>query len=179
MLHKVYLTSHARMSGCRWVVTSLWLSESWRSLLYSSLVYSCHLFAVSFAYVQFIPFLSFIVTIFEWNVPLVSQIFFEEISSLSYSLLFLYFFFLLALITELRWWRICLQYRRPLQSLGWEGNLEKEMATLSSTLALGIPWTEERGGLQSIGSQTDWATNTFTLIKRLFSSTSLSSIRMT
>ena len=93
MLHKVYLTSHARMSGCRWVVTSLWLSESWRSLLYSSLVYSCHLFAVSSAYVQFIPFLSFIVTIFEWNVPLVSQIFFEEISSLSYSLLFLYFFF--------------------------------------------------------------------------------------
>ena len=39
------------------------------------------------------------------------------------------------------------------QSLGWEDSLEKEMATHSSTLAWGIPWTEEPGGLQSMGSQ--------------------------
>ena len=32
------------------------------------------------------------------------------------------------------------------QSLGWEGPLEEEMATLSSILAWGIPWTEEPGG---------------------------------
>ena len=38
-------------------------------------------------------------------------------------------------------------------SLGWEDPLEKEMATLSSTLAWRIPWTEELGGLQSMGSQ--------------------------
>ena len=31
--------------------------------------------------------------------------------------------------------------------------LEKEMATYSSTLAWEIPWTEEPGGLQSVGSQ--------------------------
>ena len=31
------------------------------------------------------------------------------------------------------------------QSLGWEGPLEKEMATHSSILASRIPWTEERG----------------------------------
>ena len=31
--------------------------------------------------------------------------------------------------------------------------LEKEMATHSSTLAWEIPWTEEPGGLQSVGSQ--------------------------
>ena len=32
-------------------------------------------------------------------------------------------------------------------------SLEKEMATHSSTLASKIPWTEEPGGLQSMGSQ--------------------------
>ena len=39
------------------------------------------------------------------------------------------------------------------QSLGWEDLLEKEMATHSSILAWKIPWTEEPGGLQSMGSQ--------------------------
>ena len=39
------------------------------------------------------------------------------------------------------------------QSLGWEDPLEKEMATHSSTLASKIPWTEEPGRLQSMGSQ--------------------------
>ena len=34
---------------------------------------------------------------------------------------------------------------------GWEDPLEKEMATLSSILAWRIPWTEEPGGLQSMG----------------------------
>ena len=37
-------------------------------------------------------------------------------------------------------------------SLGWEDPLEKEMATHSSTLAWKIPWTEEPGRLQSMGS---------------------------
>ena len=39
------------------------------------------------------------------------------------------------------------------RSLGWEDPLEKEMATHSSTLAWRIPWREEPGGLQSMGSQ--------------------------
>ena len=39
------------------------------------------------------------------------------------------------------------------QSLSWEDPLEKEMATHSSTLAWKIPWMEESGGLQSMGSQ--------------------------
>ena len=38
-------------------------------------------------------------------------------------------------------------------SLGQEGPLEKEMATHSSILAWKIPWTEELGGLQSMGLQ--------------------------
>ena len=39
------------------------------------------------------------------------------------------------------------------QSLGQEEPLEKEMANHSSILAWEIPWTEEPGGLQSMGSQ--------------------------
>ena len=39
------------------------------------------------------------------------------------------------------------------RSLGQEDLLEKEMATHSSTLAWKIPWTEEPGRLQSMGSQ--------------------------
>ena len=38
------------------------------------------------------------------------------------------------------------------QPLGWEEPLEKGMATYSSILAWGIPWTEEPGRLQFIGS---------------------------
>ena len=47
-------------------------------------------------------------------------------------------------------------------SLGREEPLEKEMATHSGTLALRIPWVEEPGGLQSMGSQRvghDWVTS--------------------
>ena len=51
------------------------------------------------------------------------------------------------------------------QSLGWEDLPEKEMATHSTIPAWRIPWMEEPGGLQSLGSQRvghNWATNTFT-----------------
>ena len=39
------------------------------------------------------------------------------------------------------------------QSLGWEDLLEEGMESPSSILAWKIPWTEEPGGLQSMGSQ--------------------------
>ena len=51
------------------------------------------------------------------------------------------------------------------QSLGWEDPLEEGMATDSSILAWRIPWTEEPGGLQSVGLQRvghDGVTNTHT-----------------
>ena len=51
------------------------------------------------------------------------------------------------------------------RSLGREDPLEQKMATHTSILAWRIPWTEEPGGLQSMGSQRvryDWATNIFT-----------------
>ena len=35
-------------------------------------------------------------------------------------------------------------------------SLEEEMATRSNTLAWRVPWTEEPGGLQSVGSQKSW-----------------------
>ena len=63
------------------------------------------------------------------------------------------------------WWeRVCLQFRRP-RFNPWVGEhpLEKGMATHSSILAWRIPWTEEPGRLQSMGSQRighNWVTNT-------------------
>ena len=75
MLSKAHLTSHSRMSGSRWVITPSWLSGLWRSFLYSSSVYSCHLCLISSASIRAIPFLSFIEPIFAWNIPLLSLIF--------------------------------------------------------------------------------------------------------
>ena len=42
------------------------------------------------------------------------------------------------------------------QSLDWEDPLEKGMATHSGILIWKIPWTEEPGGLQSMGSKKSW-----------------------
>ena len=64
-----------------------------------------------------------------------------------------------------QWWRIHLSMQETQEmqvwSLGQEDPLQKEMATHSSILAWKIPWTEEPGGLQSMGSQSqtwlsDW-----------------------
>ena len=44
-------------------------------------------------------------------------------------------------------------WETQVRSLGWKDPLEKKTATHSSILAWKIPWTEEPGGLQSIGSQ--------------------------
>jgi len=77
MLSKAHLTSHFSMSGSGWV-TGSWLSGSWRCLFYSSSVYSCHFLLISSASVRSIPFLSLIVPISAWNVPLVSLIFLKR-----------------------------------------------------------------------------------------------------
>ena len=55
-------------------------------------------------------------------------------------------------------------WETQVQSMGWEDPLEKEMANHSSTLAWKILWTEEPGGLPSMGSQSR------TRLKRLSSS---------
>ena len=48
--------------------------------------------------------------------------------------------------------RLPAMWENRVQSLGWEDPLEKAMAFHSSTLAWKIPWTEEPGRLQSMGS---------------------------
>ena len=49
--------------------------------------------------------------------------------------------------------RLSTMQETRVRSLGWEDPLEKEMAIHSSTLAWKIPWMEEPGRLQSMGSQ--------------------------
>ena len=96
MLSKAHLTSHSRMSGFRWAITPSWLSGLWRSFLYSSSVYSCHLFLIPTASVRsyhFCPLSSHLCL----KCSLGISNFLEEISSLSHSVVFLYFF---ALVTE-------------------------------------------------------------------------------
>ena len=95
MLPKAHLTSYSRMSGSRWVITPSWLSGLWRSFLYSSSVYSYHLFLISSASVRSIPFLSFIAHLCMKCSLGISNVL-EEISSLSHSVVFLYFFGLIA-----------------------------------------------------------------------------------
>ena len=89
MLPKAHLTLHSRISGSRWVITPSWLSRSWRSFLHSSSVYSCHLLLISPASVRSMPFLSFIVPIFAWNILLMSLVF---LKTFSHSIVFLYYF---------------------------------------------------------------------------------------
>ena len=56
-----------------------------------------------------------------------------------------------------QWYRIRLPVQETqenlVQSLSWKDPLVKKMATHSSILAWEIPWTEEPGGLQSLGLQ--------------------------
>ena len=89
------------MSGSRWVIRPSWLSGLWRSILYSSSVYSCHLFLIASASVRSIPFLSFIEPMFCMKCSLVISNFLQEISSLSHSIVFLYIFALIKAMTNL------------------------------------------------------------------------------
>ena len=64
-------------------------------------------------------------------------------------------------LVNFNWASVVAQRLKPLpamretwvRSLGWEDPLENEMATHSSILGWKIPWTEEPGRLQSMGSQ--------------------------
>ena len=63
------------MSCCRCVTAPSWLSRSLRSFFfYRSFVYVCHLFLISSASLRFFLFLSFIMPIISWNIPLISPI---------------------------------------------------------------------------------------------------------
>ena len=60
--------------------------------------------------------------------------------------------------------RLSTMWETRVRSLGREDPLEKEMAIHSSTSAWKIPWTEEPGRLQSMGSQSWTRLNDFTLM---------------
>ena len=137
MLPKAYLTLHSRMSGSRWVITPSWLSGSWRSFLYSSSVYSYHLFLISSASVRSIPFLPFIAPIFAWNVPLVS------LSFLKRSLVFPILLFLLFLCTD-HWGRLSyfsLLFFETLHSDGYIFHIFKLSLTENSQEKFKTVWT--------------------------------------
>ena len=73
-----------------------------------------------------------------------------------------HFSFLVASLVAQMVKRLPTMHETRVRSLGQEDPLEKEMATDSSIHAWKIPWTEEPGGLQSMGSQRighDWATS--------------------
>ena len=91
------------MSDCRWVTTSSSLSGSWRSFLYSSSVYSCHLFLISSASAKvgsqdtWSNRQEHTISVLYWahlcmKCSLGISNFLEEISSLSHSVVSLYFF---------------------------------------------------------------------------------------
>ena len=84
MLPKAHLTSHSRMFGSRLVIMPSWLSGSWRSFLYSFSVYSCHHFLISSVSVLYCAHICMKCSLDICN--------FLEISSLSHSILFFYFF---------------------------------------------------------------------------------------
>ena len=65
MLPEAQLTSHYRMSGSRCMITPSWLSGLWRPFLYSSSMYSCHIW-MSSASVRFMPLCPSLHEMFPW-----------------------------------------------------------------------------------------------------------------
>jgi len=97
MLPKAHLTLHFRLSGPRWVITPLWLSGSWRSFFVQFLCVFLPLILniFCFCYVHTISILYWAHLCMKCSLGISN--FLEEISGLSHSFVFLYFF---APITE-------------------------------------------------------------------------------
>ena len=114
------------MYGSRHVITPLWLARSLRRFLYSSSVYSYHLFLISPASVKFLLFLSFFVAHFCMKCFRGISNFLEEISSLSHSIVFLYFFALFVeegfLISHCYSLELSIQFRISLPSSASSNN---------------------------------------------------------
>ena len=128
------------MSGSRWVITALRLSESWRSFLYNSSVCPSHLFWVSSASVRSIPLLSFIVPIYQRSLHVMQGRTGASLTAQTVK-------------------NLPAMRETWVPALGWEDPWEEGVATHSSPLAWRIPWTEEPVGLESMGLQRvrhDW-----------------------
>ena len=74
---------------------------------------------------------------FSWPVSLFQDFIYSSVCPLNIDLL----------------WTHCMAQTVKRLPAVWETWVQKEMATHSSTLAWKIPWTDEPGGLQSMGSQ--------------------------
>ena len=75
---KAHLTSHSKISGSRWVTTPSWLSRSLRLLFSTVFLCSFHLLLNSSASVMSLPFMSCIISILAWNIPLIFSIFLKR-----------------------------------------------------------------------------------------------------
>ena len=95
VLSKAHLTSHSRMSGSGWMTTPLWLSGSLKSFLYSSSMYFFHLL-ISSASIRSTVSVLYCAHLWKKCSFDISN-FLEDVSSLSPSVVFLYYF---ALFTE-------------------------------------------------------------------------------
>ena len=117
MLPKVHLASNSRMSESRWVITPWWFSGSLISFLYSSSVYSCHLLKYFLLLLCPYHFCSLLCPSL-YEVFLGISKFFEEISSLSHSIVFLSFHWslrnaflsLLAILWNSAFWWVYLSF---------------------------------------------------------------------
>ena len=78
MVPKAHLTSNSRMSDSRWVITPLWLSRSLRPFLYSSSVYSCHLFLISSVSVRYLSFSVLYCAHLMWTIPVIAPVFLKR-----------------------------------------------------------------------------------------------------
>ena len=91
MLSEAQLTLCSSISVFTWVPPTSSLSGSVWTFLYSSSVHSCYLFLISSAFVVSLTFLSFIVPIFAWSIPIASPSFLKR------SILFTMYYFPLIL----------------------------------------------------------------------------------
>ena len=114
MLPKAHLTSYSKMSGSRWVTPSLWLCQSLRPFLYSSSLYSCHLFLISSASVR-----SFLLSCPSLHEMFLWYIHFSQRDVWSFPFYCFFFFFLFLCIVH---WRrpsyLSLLLSRTLHSVG-------------------------------------------------------------
>ena len=155
------------MWGFRWVITPSWLSGLWRWFLYSSSVYSSHLFLISSASVRSKPFIVLYWAYFCMKYSLGIFNFLEEVFSLSHSIVFLYFFTLITeegfFISPCYSFELCIHmgisfvfsfaFRNPGSIPGLGRSPGEENGNPLQYSCLENPMDRETGRLQSIGLQ--------------------------
>ena len=161
----VWFSSHIAIS-CLPHVFFFFLSPSFSAFFWSEYFLWFHLMAfiglltVCFRWVflVLIAAAKFIISVILWLITVSLHVYVYSISHSFSAFVLLYLTFWTSQVAQ--WWTICLpvlQVRETwTQPLGRDDPLEEEMATHSSILAWEILWTEEPGGLQSMGSQKSW-----------------------